>query len=223
MREEKLAARISGGAQRHLMRSGDFCLLFGLIAGAVFIAASTVLGALLPNYDPITQTISEIGEKGSPFETTFKVTNLFVAACFILFAFGVYRFSKERHFSLALAALLGFKAAMELGVFTFESPHPWHNVFGIAGIFGFFAPLVLAVSWPNTPDLRPVRRVSAIAGLFLTGSIALNLSPLFMQESYIVEHYGLVQRTLLAFHLWCAYLAIVLFHSARQPIRPMVK
>ena len=50
-----------------------------------------VLGALLPNYDPITQTISEIGRTGSPFEATFKVVNLSVAGFLILFAFGVYR------------------------------------------------------------------------------------------------------------------------------------
>jgi hypothetical protein len=48
------------------MISARFCVLFGLIAGAVFIAASTILGALFPKYDPVTQTISEIGERGSP-------------------------------------------------------------------------------------------------------------------------------------------------------------
>jgi hypothetical protein len=193
--------------------SARFCLIFGLLAGATFIAASTILGALLPNYDPVTQTISEIGERGSPFETTFKVLNLFVAGCFILFAFGVYRFSKERRVSLLPAVLLGFFATMEVGTFVFESPHPWHNVFGISSLLGFFTPLSLAITWPNAPDLIALRRVSAIAAAILILSIALNLSELFVRVSYIVDHIGVVQRTLLVFHLWCAYLALVLFQA----------
>src|ERR1700741_1398166 len=112
--------------------SARVCLLFGLIGGATFIAASTILGALLPNYDPVTQTISEIGERGSPFETIFKVINLLVAGCIVVFAFGLYRISRERRVSLIPAILLGYFAVTQLGVFTFESPHPLHNLFGIS-------------------------------------------------------------------------------------------
>jgi hypothetical membrane protein len=199
--------------------SDRFCLIFGLVAGVVFIGAMTILGALLLNYDPVTQTISEIGERGSPFETTFRLVNLFVAGCFILFAFGVYRFSKERRISLMPAVLIGFFAAMELGVFIFESPHPWHNLFGISSTLGFFAPLALAITWPSAPDLIALRRVSAIAAALLILSLALNLSELFVRVSYIVEHIGVVQRTLFVFHFWCAYVAFVLVGRARQPAR----
>jgi hypothetical protein len=120
--------------------------------------------------------------------------------------------------------LLGFFATVQVGTFVFESPHPLHNVFGISGLLGRFAPLALAITWPKAPDLIALRRVSAIAGALVIASIALNLSPLFFQESFIRaswigEHYGLVQRTLFVFHLWCAYLALVLFQSARQSSR----
>jgi hypothetical protein len=181
------------------------------VAGAVFIGTSIVLGALLPNYDPITQTISEIGEKGSPFEMPFKIANLFVAGCFVPFTYGVYRFSVARQLSPVPVFLLGFHAATEFGVFIFESPHPWHNVFGISSILGFFAPLGLAITWPSTPDLRVLRYVSSVVAVLILIAMPLNLSPLFIQVPYIVEHYGLV------FHLWCAYLAIILFRNAREP------
>jgi hypothetical membrane protein len=199
-------------------------LLFGLIAGATFIAASTILGALLPNYDPVSQTISEIGERGSPFETIFKVVNLFEAGCLMLFAFGVYRFSEERGVSLIPAGFLAYKAALEVGVFVFEAPHPWHNLFGIGGIPGLLAPLALAITWPRAPDLPGLRPVSAIAGVLLIGAIGLNLVPLFVLEqdapAWLREHYGLVQRTLFIFHFWCAYSALILFfYSARQPVQ----
>jgi hypothetical protein len=194
-----------------------FCLIFGLIVGAVFIGTATVLGALLPNYDPITQTISEIGEKGSPFETPFKIANLFVAVCFVLFSYGVYRFSVARQLSLVPPLLLGFFAATQLGVFTFESPDPLHNVFGISSTLGFFAPLGLAITWPSTSNLRVLRSASSVVAVLILIAVALNLSPLFIQMPYIVAHYGLVQRSILVFHFWCAYLAIILFRNAREP------
>ena len=107
---------------------------------------------------------------------------------------------------------------MELGVFIFETPHPLHNVFGISGLLGFFAPLALAITWPGTPDLLALRRASAITAAILIPSIVLNLSPIFIQMSWIVDHYGLVQRTMLVFYFWCAYVALALFQRARQPV-----
>jgi len=85
-----------------------FCLIFGLIAGAVFIGTSAVLGALLPNYDPVTQTISEIGERGSPFETTFKVANLFVTGCNVLLPLGSTDFPGTGAFTLCPQPCLDF-------------------------------------------------------------------------------------------------------------------
>jgi hypothetical protein len=179
--------------------------------------AVTLLGVLLPGYDLVTQTISEIGEQGSPFETAFRAINLLVAGCFLLFAFGVYRFSGERNLSHAPAILLGFFALMETGVFVFEAPHPWHNMFGIASILGYLAPGILAITWPDARSLRSLRRVSIAAGAFLIVSLALNLSELFVRVPYVLEHIGIVQRTLFVFHLWCAYAAIALWQSASQP------
>jgi hypothetical protein len=77
-----------------------FCLIFAIVAGVGFIGTWIVLGALLPNYDPIAQTIGESGEKGSPFEMPFKIANLLVAGCFVLLSYGVYRFSVARQLSL---------------------------------------------------------------------------------------------------------------------------
>jgi hypothetical protein len=186
------------------------------MAGAVFIGTSIVLGALLPNYDPITQTISEIGEKGSPFEMPFKIAGLFVAGCFVLFTYGVYRFSVARQLSLVPAFLLGFFAVHQWGVFIFESPHPLHNVFGISSTLGFLAPLGLAITWPSTSDLRVLRRVSWVAAVLVLIAIVLNLSPLFIQVPHVVDHYGLIQRSLFVFFFWCAYLAIILFRNALE-------
>lgn len=194
-----------------------FCLIFGIVAGLGFIATWLVLGALLPNYDPISQTISEIGERGSPFEMPYKIANLIVAVSFVLFSYGVYRFSAARQLSLAPALLLGFFAMTQLGVSTFESPNPLHNLFGIASLPAFLAPLVLAITWRGAPGLHGLRKLSWLAGLLILIAVAVNLSPLFIRVPYIAGHIGLMQRFLPLFHLWCACLAIILLRNANEP------
>jgi hypothetical membrane protein len=200
-----------------MSRPARFCLLFGILAGLGFIATWLVLGALLPNYDPITQTISEIGEKGSPFEMPYKIAMLIVAGSFVLFSCGVYRFSAARRLSVAPALLLGFFALTQLGVSTFESPNPLHNLFGIASIPAFLTPLVLAITWRAAPGLQGLRKLSWVAGVIVLIAIAVNLSPLFIRVPYIAGHIGLMQRFLPLFHLWCARLAIILLRNTREP------
>jgi hypothetical protein len=138
-----------------------------------------------------------------------------------VFAYGVYRSSVARRVSPVPAFLLGFFAATQFGVFIFESPHPLHNVFGISSMLGFLAPLGLAITWPSTSDLRVLREISWVAAVLLLISMGLNLLPVFVREqdapAWLREHYGLVQRSMFVFHLWCAYLAIILFRNAREP------
>jgi hypothetical membrane protein len=197
------------------------CLLFGLICGTALIAMSTVLGALLPGYDPVRQTISEIGEQGSAFEGIFQIGLIFQAVCFMVFAYGVYRFSSLRHVSALPALALGFLGLMDLGSAAFASPHPLHNLFGLPKIFGFLAPLLLAVSWPSAPDLRVVRRVSGVLGALVLISVALNFVPAFVSletvrksAPWIEDYYGLIQRTLFVYFAWCVFLAVVLFQQS---------
>jgi hypothetical membrane protein len=201
-------------------------LLFGLICGTALIVMSTILGALLPGYDPIRQTISEIGEQGSPFERIFQITLIVPAVCFIVFAYGVYRFSSVRHVSVLPALALGFLGLTDLGSAAFASPHALHNLFGISKTLGLLAPMLLAITWPSAPDVRVIRRVSGVAGSLVLISVALNYAPVFVSletvrasAPWLEDYYGLIQRTLFVFFAWCVFLAVSLFQhaaSARQ-------
>ena len=201
-------------------------LLFGLIGGTTLVVMSTVLGALLPGYDPISQTMSEIGERGSPFEGLFQVTLTVQAVCLLVFSYGVYRFASLRHVSALPAIAVGFLGLMDLGQSFFATPHPLHNLFGVPKVIGFLAPLFLAIMWPKSSDLRIVRVVSGVAGSLVLISVALNWMPLFVSLRWAEDHlpwmvanFGLVQRTLFVFYAWCVFLAVSLFQhavSARQ-------
>jgi hypothetical membrane protein len=180
-------------------------LSFGVIAAAVFTATFIVLGMLTPGYDPVSQTISELGEHGSPFEIVFRVMMATVAVCLSLFAYGGYRASRNEGCSIVPALLLAAFAITEVGIAVFESPHSLHNVFGISSTVGFLAPLGLAATW-RAKVWQALRGISAIAAVLLIAEIVLNLSPLFVEfgeTDYIPSHYGAIQRSLyFTFYGW---------------------
>lgn len=195
-----------------MARTERLLLMFGVAAAVVFIANTTILGMLLPGYDPVSQTISEIGERGSRFEFAFRVGQLAVATCLLIFAVGVGRHSSVAGRSVVPALFLAFCGVTLAGTAEFEAPHPLHNLFGIAMMLGYMAPLVLAISWPDTPDTRWVRRGSIVLGTALVIGIAYNFSPLFVDYApadFVRAHYGAIQRLVhLPFYGWCGFLAI---------------
>lgn len=198
-----------------MMLKSDRLLLFGALAAAIFVAAVTILGALLPGYDPVAQTISEIGERGSPFASAFTAGLLVVALCLLLFAFGIGRHAASTGRSAAPALLIGCSGVAFAGAGIFAAPHPWHNLFGISLLLGYLAPLVLAVGWRGARNAHSIRVVSMAVGVVLLVGAALNFSPLFIDyapDDFVRAHYGLIQRMVhLPFFAWCGYLSITLF------------
>src|SRR5687767_3523210 len=106
-----------------MVRPVRLALLFGVLAAAIFVGITTLLGALLPDYDPISQTISEIGERGSPFETVFMAAELVVAACLLVFALGLGAYASATARSIVPAILLGSYGLANVGTAVFEAPH----------------------------------------------------------------------------------------------------
>jgi hypothetical membrane protein len=186
-------------------------LAFGIVSSVIFVANSVILGIFLPHYDPVSQTVSELGERGSPFQTEFELSTIATGIGLFAFSFGLYRYSVRRSLSILPAILLFLYAVSVFGVAVFQAPHPFHNLFGIGGTVGFLAPLALALTWRGEPRPPLVSRVSAILAAVIIAAIALNLIPLFVASAFIEANYGVVQRILFfAFYLWCSYLALSL-------------
>jgi hypothetical membrane protein len=202
-------------------------LLFGVAAAGAFTLNWIILGILLPGYDPISQTISELGESGSPFERVFRLVMLSEAVFLGFFSYSVLRFSASARYSVSPGVLLAGLAVCQVGVFLFEAPHPLHNVFGIASMVGFFAPLALLVAWRGQPELRTLRMISGVAAPLLALEMALNLSPLFVEfapSDFIRSHYGAIQRSLyVTFYGWLAYLAAEIVSRTRSTLAGLAK
>jgi hypothetical membrane protein len=193
----------------------NYRVLFGPLAGAILFFGIAGLALLIPGYSHVQQTVSEIGEMGSPARVPFAIMLCCVAACILVFASAVRDLSVMAYHSRLAAYLIGFMALPAAGTGIFAYPHPLHNVFGISELIGYQAPLVLALTWRREPRARRLVSLSWILYVVVCVAIALNLSSLNRQGlvwAYVKPVHGLAQRALFAAWFgWCAVVGLLLF------------
>jgi hypothetical membrane protein len=195
-------------------------LLFGPVSAAIFCVGVAGLALMVPGYSHVHQTVSEIGEVGSPARIPFTVMLACVAACTLIFASAIRNFSSQAGRSKVAAFLTACSALSALGVGIFAFPHPLHNVFGLSELIGYQAPLALALAWRSDPNAKALVAWSWIFFGLLWITMALNLSPLFPQ-SWLWAHLkpvnGLVQRSLfLSWFAWCTVAGLLMWRQERS-------
>ena len=188
----------------------DRRLLLGPFAALALAIGIIVLGALVPGYDPVRQTVSEIGEIGSPMRVAFALMLAVVGVSVMAFgsALDDWLAAAEQHrIGGWLVAFMGLDAVL-LGFFAF--PHPMHNVCGLAELVGYQAPLVLALTWQRRAETQPLARLCWIGYALVCLSLIANLTALHREGvvwDTIRPVYGLVQRALFA--AWFGWLAVL--------------
>ena len=183
---------------------------FSLIAAAVFIFGTLILGMMDENYNAIAQTVSEIGKLGSALEIPYRIMMFFVAGASLMFCRALYIFVKTNHMARLPVFLIAFFALMDFGFAIFPSPHKYHNVFGLLHLIGYMAPLFVAMNWRNKLSQYHVIGVSWLAFAAICVFMFLNLSPMFLRELYPLEYYGVMQRALLyTYYAWLGFLGVV--------------
>ena len=197
-------------------------LSLGWIAATAFILGSLILGSQLKDYSAISQTVSEIGEKGSPLYIQWQILAVGIGCLLILFAIGIISFAKRADLSIAPGLFILIYGLSQFFVGIFPSPNPLHNVFGLTMIVGYFSPLMFPLLWKNKLGIR-FKVISIIAFILIVLGIFLNLTPAFAPTLYPLEYYGIVQRFLLyTFYLYCAYISISAINSL-LPLRGLTE
>lgn len=197
-------------------------LLFGPLGFVLLVVAVIGLAFLVPGYSHVRQTVSEIGEMGSPARIPFAVSLCAVGLCLLIFAWGLWREAGAGVAPRVGALLIGFMGIPCAGVGVFAFPHPLHNVFGELELIGYQAPLAFALAWGKDPVRRDVSRFSWICFALVWASIALNLSSMARGElwTHLAPVYGLVQRSLFAIWFgWCAGLGFMLWRRSGNSAR----
>ena len=88
----------------------NYRLLFGPLAGAVLFVGIIGLVLMVPGYSHVRQTVSEIGEVGSPARVPFAIMLCCVAACLVVFASAVRELSVNLGHSQLAAYFIGYMA-----------------------------------------------------------------------------------------------------------------
>jgi hypothetical membrane protein len=191
----------------------NYRLLFGPLAGAILGFGIADLALLIPGYSHVRQTVSEIGEIGSPARVPFAIMLCCVAACILVFASAVRDVLLATDHSRLAAYPIGFMALPAAGIGVFAYPHPMHNVFGISELIGYQAPLVLALTLRRDSRAKTLVLLSWIFCALTWGAIALNLSSFVPSVwAYVKPFHGVAQRGLFAAWFgWCAVVGILLF------------
>jgi hypothetical membrane protein len=193
----------------------DYRLLFGPLAGALLFAGIIGLALMVPGYSPVRQTVSEIGEVGSPARVPFATMLCCVGSCLVVFALAVRELSVKLGHSQLAAYFIGYMALPAVGIGIFAYPHPLHNVFGLSELIGYQAPLILSLTWRRDPRAATLVAFSWVMFGIIWAVIGLNLSAFDRNGlvwAYAKPVYGLVQRALFAaWFVWCAVIGVLLF------------
>jgi hypothetical membrane protein len=198
-------------------------LLCGPLAAVIFALGVAALPLMVPGYSSIHQTVSEIGEVGSPARIPFAVMLCSVALCIIIFASAIRDLSVASGRPLITAYLIAYMAIPSAGIGIFAFPHPLHNVFGISELIGYQAPLALALTWRGDPSARALVQFSWLIALVIWIALGLNMSAIArhgMVWAHVKPVIGLVQRSLFAtWFLWGAVLGSALTKKNPLPTR----
>lgn len=189
-------------------------LSLGWMTALLFIVGSLVMGSLVKDYDPLAQTVSEIGREGSPMYLNWQLFSLLTGALFIIFSFGLNVFAKQHEWSMVPGIFMMFYGISQFGIGWFPAPHTLHNVFGLSMIIGYLAPLTFVLSWKNRLG-KSFKQISFFAFVMIMFGVFLNLTPAIAPDLYPLTYYGAVQRFLLfSFYLYTAYVS---FTTMRFP------
>ena len=196
----------------------NYRLLFGPLAGVILGFGIAGLALLVPGYNHVHQTVSEIGEIQSPARIPFAIMLGCVAACILVFAWAIRDVLVATHHCRLTAYLIGLMALSAAGIGVFAFPHPLHNMFGLSELIGYQAPLTFALTWRRDPRARTLVVLSWIFFALTWTAIALNLSSFAaLIWAYVKPVHGLVQRALFAAWFgWCAMVGILLFRGNWQ-------
>jgi len=183
-------------------------LSLGWITSITFIFGTFIFGGLLEDYSFVSQTVSEIGEKGSTLVLEWQIFSMIIGIFLVIFSIGIISFARGNKLSFIPGIFILFAGFSEFGIAFFPSPHQLHNVFGLSMTVGYFSPLMFFLLWKDKLGI-PFRRFSLIVFILVILGIFLNLTPAFAPTLYPLKYYGFVQRFLLfTFYIYIAYIGI---------------
>jgi hypothetical membrane protein len=184
-------------------------IICGIIAPLFYITLITLLGALLEDYNPLSQFISEMGSVNSPFKNFTNLVFMIFGVLTVLFAIALKKEFKNNvsYFFLLIAGVFKFLA----GVF------PCDNLCINISLIGKLHTLtsnVFSISLPFAalflvPSLKKNKKIAYTSFILATSSL---IAGILMVIPSFSQYTGLFQRIKIELPLiWMFILAIYLY------------
>ncbi len=207
----------------HIKLNGDriarFLLLFGVFAPITMMVIIIVVGQITPDYNPISDTISQLGTPSSPYSLVMNSSYVIFGILVGVTAYGFYRRLHYAAMAKTLAILLGIHAIGIVLLMVFpDSPDftgkhftddMLHNAFSA---ISYSALLVGILVFTRIARHEQALKVTIILGLVV---IILNLPlPVINMFGPFKPISGLLQRSFIASSFsWLAVTSLLLYKN----------
>jgi hypothetical protein len=198
----------------------------GIIAVSIFIITTIIGGIITPNYNQLSNAISELTQTGSKYGLLLAIPYCFWDIFLILFFIGITRSMKNKIITAA-SILMIFDAFVSIFSYTFLTMDPIgskptipgtiHLIYGTT--LGMLIPLgsmILFIIglWNKFRNLSIYSMITLILTLIF-GVITALLTPLALANKFY--YYGLVQRIMMFIgYQWIIVLSIILINNENK-------
>jgi hypothetical protein len=191
------------------MKRRNNTLWIGIISLWLFFVLEIVtdiwFGSKFPGYDWKKQSVSYLGQSGSPIEQWVLIWGVFFTLLFTLFTYNFYQFYKSKKW-LGIATffliIYGLGEGLGSGCFPINPPDTiitmdakLHNIFGGIGDTGIVLfPFVLMLMFPKIEHQKLHIYFGSVVGLGLVMASFFLIAKYFHPDNFILSFKGVWQR-----------------------------
>jgi len=191
------------------MRGRKKIIWVGLIAFWIYfileITTDILFGLNFPGYNWKTQSLSYLGQSGSPIESWVSLWGIIFSVLLVIFVLAFYRsFQSKRWVKFAAFALLIYALGEGIGSGCFPIDPPGtiltlngrlHNVFGGIGDTGIvLLPFFLMLMFPRNENRKLRIYLWTVVGAGMSMAILFLIAKFYHPDNFILAYKGVWQR-----------------------------
>lgn len=178
----------------------SFCLFF-----VMEIVTDIWFGSMYPGYNWKTQSLSYLGQSGSPVEHWVQLSSILFTILIIFFAYSFYQINESNKWAGIAAFMLvvyGLGEGLGSGFFPIDPSGTiitmngrLHNIFGGIGDTGLVLfPFVLMLMFPKTENYKLHIYLWSVVGIGLLMASFFLIAKYFHPNNFILSYKGVWQR-----------------------------
>lgn len=174
----------------------------GYFIPLVFWSTTIIAGLMTPNYNHLTNMVSELGTIGTKTQYIFTTGLVLCSVLSILFMIGLYKIAKQVGLNIIPILLILTFSFSILGAAIFPLPLKLHGLLGSPGMLLPLSPLLTLILWKEN-KISNIKKTSGIILLIMLMGF-LTLIPNIMDN-----YFGLKQRFFhIGWSFWFIYLSL---------------